>query len=209
MAIFALRTREGALKQSFTSIKGLYILQALDNVNGFGCRKNMERWRKKESTIKQDFKRNTILKSKHCDNHQLIRLSGHRTVRYDGDEETPTRLVLFPCGGKLTFHMKWSDHTGTLRFTGVTAPVLSGHAANVQPSHIPVLLHYHPSAIRLQWMPIFLPLSLDRPWELADELSRLVFDHPKVLHVAHHFNYGIWGWGQGSGVKGSGLGHKI
>lgn len=39
-AIFALRTRESALKEGFASIKGLHILQALDNGNGFGCNKN-------------------------------------------------------------------------------------------------------------------------------------------------------------------------
>lgn len=92
--------------------------------------------------------------------------------------------------------MKWRHHTGPLCLTGVCAPVRSRHTANVQSSHIPVLLHYHPSTIRLQWLPVFLPLSLDWPWILADELSRLVFEHQTILHLAHHFNYGIWDWGQ-------------
>lgn len=118
-------------------------------------------------------------------------------------------VVLFPCGGKLTFHMKRGDRTDPLCLTGVCAPVLSGHTAKVQASHIPVLLHYHPSAIGPQRLPVFLPLSFDRPRELADELSRLVFDHPKVLHIAHHFDYGIWGWGQGSQSQGWAIYHLM
>lgn len=85
--IFALRTRQGALKQRFASIKGLYILQALDNVNGFGCwiqKKNEER----ESTNKKDFKKAVILKS---NSTKFVTISNWSVylAPYEGAEETP------------------------------------------------------------------------------------------------------------------------
>lgn len=48
-AVFALRTRYRTLKQGFAAIKGLSVLQALNDVNGFDCREVEER--KKDSNV--------------------------------------------------------------------------------------------------------------------------------------------------------------